>query len=185
MGIFKSLYLIPKSHYLRLAVVSDLVDARGLVYALTVLEDRNEKLLGGIVGHGLGLPYLNRIEELERLALVYGFIKYAELICNGSSCFLIENSIYLLEVRVSDLLGVFGDLDLWDNLSVLLHGYELVNAAEHGIGFRGNESFTDSEDVYSRSLKYEVTDKYLIKRVGNYYFTLGVSRLVFKSNEII
>ena len=133
MRILKSLNLIPKSHDLCFAVISDLVDRWRFINTLTVLEDRNEKLLCRKVCHGFGFPYLNGVEKLKRRALIDSLIIYAKLIGNRSTRLIIKNSVNLLEMRVCDFLGVLRDLDLRNNTTVLFNCYKLIDTAENRI----------------------------------------------------
>ena len=81
----------------------------------------------------LGLPCFDRVEDLKGLGRIDDLIVYAEEVGTGLTGLVIVDTVNLFEVGVSDLLGVFGDLDLRNYLTVLFLCNELIDTAKDGI----------------------------------------------------
>ena len=85
----------------------------------------------------------------------------------------------LLEVRDSDLLNILADLDLRDDGAVgILHGDELIHAAEHGLGLGCNHALAHAEEVDLRALEQHVLNEVLVEGVGDGYLAVRPAGLV-------
>ena len=133
MRILKTLYLVPLTLELLLAVLANLIGRRTFVNANAVLEYRLKKLDRFKIGKRLFLPGVDRIEDRKRLARVDCLVVNGKIVGDRLSAFLFDKAVDLLEVRCRDLFGVFAYLDLRNDLTlVVFNGTELVDAAENG-----------------------------------------------------
>ena len=110
MRVDQTFGFIPQGIQLLLAVLPDLHDLRGVVDALTILEDRNQNFTHGIAsGRQMSLlPGLNRVKEKQRIILVKDLIYQANQICDDLAAFLVIDSADGLIARIGYLLGVLG-----------------------------------------------------------------------------
>ena len=74
MGIVETAYLVPYSLYFFLAMCTDLLKRRKLIYLLSVFEYRNEQLCCGKVFKNFTLPCMLGVEYLKRFGVVNDFI---------------------------------------------------------------------------------------------------------------
>ena len=75
-----------------------------------------------------------------------------------------DEPVELLIVGCGDLSHIFGDLDLGsDGAVVLLHGHQLVNAAENRLGFGGDQPLTHAKHIDLSTLTENRQDQMLIQ----------------------
>lgn len=117
MRILESLYLVPEIVDLFVAEIPYILKLRELVNEFAVLEDRHLELADLVVIDDLAFPYELRVEDLERLAVRNSVVSQCYDIAQSFVSILVEDSIDLLVARVCDLLSIFADLDLRDDLS--------------------------------------------------------------------
>ena len=93
---------------------------------------------------------------MDRVEENIGESRIDDLVMNGQNVaqrlagLVVEQTVDLLEVRRGDLLNIFGDLDLRNDLAVLVfNGCKFVNAAEYRLGLGGDEPLADAERVYA------------------------------------
>ena len=83
-------------------------------------------------------------------------------------------AVDLLEVGDGDLLHVFADLDLGDDVSlIVLHRRQLVYAAEHRLGPGGDHPLTHAEHIDLGALQKQILDQILVQGVGHGDFAFG------------
>lgn len=69
-------------------------------------------------------------------------------------------------MRIGNLRYILAYLYLGDYFSVLiLHGYKLINSAEHRCTAGSNKSLAHSENINLGALYHQITDKMLVKRI--------------------
>src|SRR5699024_3764386 len=146
---------------------ADVVDAGQLIDQLPFLEDGFEHLLGAHIFQRAAFPGGQRVEDGQgdRVLGVQLLVVDADIVGDRVAG-LVKQAVQLFKVRVDDLLRALADLDFRDVLPVLLHRYQLVDAAEHRVGLAGNQPLTDAKAVYLRPLQNQVADDVLVQRVG-------------------
>ena len=167
MRILKSLDRIPERVDLLCAVILDIVDGRGFVDRLTVIEDLNKELSCLVILKCLGLPCLNGIEDLIGLTGRDLFACNEQDISHSLAGCLVVESYDLLIAGSRDLAGILGDLHLGDNITVLiLDCSDLINASEYGFCLGRDKPLTYTEGIYACALTDKVSDEIFVESIG-------------------
>ena len=132
MGVVKTLDLIPEGIHLLQTVLADLRQGGEVVDQPAGLEDGDLQLLGGEVIDLLFLPGGVGVKDHQGAAVVHGLVVDGEVVGDGLAGVIAEEAVELLVVGGGDLGHVLADLDLGGDIAALvLHGHQLVHAAEH------------------------------------------------------
>ena len=118
MRIFKSFHLIPHRIQLLPAIVLDLVDGWRFVDALAFFENLLPQILCIKIRDFLSLPHRVRIKDLLFSILRYRLTIQHDHISQSPVAVPVKETIYGFESRIGDLLNIFTDLDLRDQLSI-------------------------------------------------------------------
>ena len=179
LRILETLDLIPQSINLTDAVLADVLNIRAVVNALAVLEQLYVQRTNRIIGNNTLLPGVDRMEQHIRQGSIDLLVVYGEHVAKCLAGLVVEQAVYLLEVRRGDLLDVLGNLDLRDDLAVfVLNGSQLIYAAEYRLGLGGDEPLADAERVDLRALYDEVAYQIFIERVGGHDLHIGETCVV-------
>ena len=102
-----------------------------------------------------------------------------QVVSQSLSGLVIIETIYLLEVRIGDLVHILADLDLRDDLAFLVfHCRQLINAAEYRLTAGGDHTLADTKGIDIRILQHQILNDVLIQRVGDRNLTLGPTGVV-------
>ena len=168
MGEVKALHLRPEGADLVGAEGADIFEAGQLVYQLSVLEHRHLQFHRPEVLHGFPLPAVMGVADLQGLGVVHRLVAEADVVGLSHAGVPVEEAVHLLEAGVGDLAHVLADLDLGDNGAVLiLHGAELVHAAEHRVALGGDQPLAHAEGVDLGPLADQLGNQPLVQGVGH------------------
>ena len=104
---------------------------------------------------------------------------HADVVRLGHAGLPVVETVEFLKAGVCDFAHVFTDLDFGDNVSVpVLHGAELVHAAEYRRALGGDEPLAHAESVDLRALAEQLGDEPLVQRVGDGDGAVRPARLV-------
>ena len=160
---------LPKCILFLQAVFTDIHGSGRLIDTFAVLEERNHQLAQGeFSGSKAGLfPGLDGIEEGEMFILAECLLLETDDICLDLVFRLVIDTIDLLVAGIGDLFGIFGKLDLGDEVAiVILDGSQLVDAAERRIVLGSDQIGADAPGGDRRSLVFQGVDQVLVQVVG-------------------
>ena len=128
-------------------VLSDLLQGRGVVHPLSVLENGEEVIDRPEIFH-LFLPEgVDRVEEDEGTAFVDDGIDLGDQIPSGLSRFAVDDPVYRLAAGGGHLLRIRGNLQGRKRPAPLVPGHHLVNGAEGGLVVGGDQLGADAPGV--------------------------------------
>ena len=103
----------------------------------------------------------------------------AQVVGDGLAGVVAVEAVELFEVGVGDFPHVFGNLDFGDDMAgFVLHGGQLVHAAEDRLAPCGNQPLAHAEQIDAGPLPQQVLDEVLVQGVGHGDFALGPPGLV-------
>ena len=179
MGEVKALDLRPQGADLVGAEGADVFEAGQLIYQLPVFEYRHLQLHRPEVLHGLALPAVMGVADLQGLGIVHRLVPQTDVVGLGHAGVPVEEAVHLLEAGVGDLAHVLADLDLGDDAAVLaLHGAELVHAAENRVALGGDQPLAYAKGVDLCPLADQLGNQPLVQGIGNGDGALGPAGLI-------
>ena len=177
VGVIEAEVFIPEGGDLFLAVVPDFRKAGPVVDQLAGPEDFLVHGTDLIVFQDHPLPGVGGMEDLIGGPVGQGLILEEDEVGQGLVVLIVKTA-KVLESGGGDLLHVLGDLDLGENLPILFHGHQLVDAPEDRVGLGGDEVFADTEGVQAGFLLEDVRNPVLIQGVGGDDFGVGVAGFI-------